>query len=64
MNPVKNHNMTVAIVLLLVVALVLGSVGIFIHGLFWLFIIGLVFLLVDIGIFFFNRGRRIGRGRG
>jgi hypothetical protein len=39
--------MTILIVLILLLALVLGGIGLLVEGLFWLLVIGLVLLVVS-----------------
>lgn len=50
--------MSTAVVLLLLLALLLGGVGLFVEGLVWLLVIAAVLALVSLFMGYSGRGRR------
>ena len=47
------------VVILLLLALLIGGIGLFVEGLKWLLIIALVLLLISVVSGFLGRGRRV-----
>ena len=51
--------MTILLVVLLILALILGGVGLFVEALRWVLIIALILLLVSLLMGLFGRGRGV-----